>query len=267
MLIRVASDLHLEFFPRESVEALTYHFLPPDDRDSEAVLVLAGDISAQPLQLLEFLRYIEGRFLHVVYVPGNHEYYRHNFDEWNAEARAAFVLLRRFTGAVNRVAVADVAGLRFIACTLWGSGGATKAEQRAVADGLHDFRMITIGSRKFDVADMAVRNRQQRWGIGDALGRSDGPVVVVTHHLPSFQLCHPRFGTLMNGGFASDCEALMEDPRRAPVLWIHGHTHDTIDTQIGRTRVVCNPAGYQPEWGTPFNAFLSRPLFVEVPTP
>ena len=29
-----------------------------------------------------------------------------------------------------------------------------------------------------------------------------------------------------------------------PRLWIHGHTHESFDYQIGKTRVVCNPRGY-----------------------
>jgi Icc-related predicted phosphoesterase len=28
-------------------------------------------------------------------------------------------------------------------------------------------------------------------------------------------------------------------------LWVHGHVHENSDYRIGRTRVVCNPRGYQ----------------------
>ena len=31
---------------------------------------------------------------------------------------------------------------------------------------------------------------------------------------------------------------------KVPVLWVHGHTHDSFDYQIGNCRVVCNPRGY-----------------------
>lgn len=265
MKLRIASDLHLEFFAAP-VGTLAEHFLPPDDRDAGSVLVLAGDISATPLQLVEFLKCVEGRFLHVVYVPGNHEYYRHDFCEWNTEARRALahMTLRRLTAPINRVGVADVGGVRFIACTLWADGGHTKQERKAVEGYMMDFKVIKVGSRKFLPSDMQTANRLQQEGIAEALGRSDGPVVVVTHHLPSYQLCHPRFGSDANGGFASDCDWLMQG-ELAPALWIHGHTHDSIDRTIGKTRVVCNPAGYQPEWGTKFNEFFAAPKFVEVP--
>ena len=29
-----------------------------------------------------------------------------------------------------------------------------------------------------------------------------------------------------------------------PVLWVHGHTHDSLDYMIEKTRVICNPYGY-----------------------
>jgi hypothetical protein len=29
-----------------------------------------------------------------------------------------------------------------------------------------------------------------------------------------------------------------------PALWIHGHTHSSVDTYVGGTRIVCNPRGY-----------------------
>ena len=29
-------------------------------------------------------------------------------------------------------------------------------------------------------------------------------------------------------------------------LWIHGHTHESFDYEIGKTRVICNPRGYAP---------------------
>jgi hypothetical protein len=42
--------------------------------------------------------------------------------------------------------------------------------------------------------------------------------------------------------FLCDVRKLIETAQ--PALWIHGHTHESCDYQIGRTRVVCNPYGY-----------------------
>jgi pyruvate carboxylase len=44
--------------------------------------------------------------------------------------------------------------------------------------------------------------------------------------------------------FASDLAALVREPVK---LWIHGHTHESMDYELNGTRVVCNPRGYLPQ--------------------
>ena len=70
-------------------------------------------------------------------------------------------------------------------------------------------------------------------------------VVVVGHHTPSRQSCHPRYSEdqLMNGGYHNDYEEYIMDHPQIK-LWTHGHTHEKYDYMIGSTRVVCNPRGY-----------------------
>jgi Icc-related predicted phosphoesterase len=34
-------------------------------------------------------------------------------------------------------------------------------------------------------------------------------------------------------------------------LWIHGHTHESMDYTLAGTRVVCNPRGYLPDEPNP----------------
>jgi hypothetical protein len=105
----------------------------------------------------------------------------------------------------------------------------------------------------------------------------DGKTVVVTHHLPSRRLVSARFWPRdgsdgANGGFVGDCENILAYEELAPDLWIHGHTHDSIDTMLWETRIVCGPAGYRGEWHTPHNSYWSAdngkpcavPRFVEL---
>lgn len=37
--------------------------------------------------------------------------------------------------------------------------------------------------------------------------------------------------------------------RRQPDVWIYGHTHQSDDLMMGRTRIVSNPKGYGPHPG------------------
>jgi len=73
----------------------------------------------------------------------------------------------------------------------------------------------------------------------------DGPTVVITHHAPSPRSIAGKFrGNPLNPAFASNLEPIIV--AHQPVLWIHGHMHDSFDYRISKTRVVCNPRGYFP---------------------
>jgi predicted phosphodiesterase len=268
MKIRYISDLHLEQFYGRDPAALVLDFIPECDLDKESVLVLAGDISASFEILRGFLHTVSTRFLHTIYVPGNHEYYHYDYDDWNRAANELQTELGdRVTIAAGEVRVPCINNVRFIACTLWADGGKNPLEQIMVQNGLYDFRVIQKvkhgKQRTFTVSDMIELHLEQKSTLEQALFTEfNGPTVVVTHHVPSYSLCHPRFGTSINGGFASECSDLMLDAD-APKFWIFGHTHDTVHRKIGETVLVCNPKGYKNEHRTSeFNQFSIK--YIEV---
>ncbi len=263
MRLRVCSDLHLEAFTGRNSESLTVDFLPPREEDAESILVLAGDISSKPDQLVSFIGYLEPRFKHILYVPGNHEFYRNHYQKLNAELSAFFEKnCTKVTAACGDVIQVQIDDVIFILSTLWADGGKNAAEQILVQQYLNDFRLIRYKDGTFTVPDMMCENALHVKKIKAALqANPDHKKVVVSHHLPSYRLCHPRFGTDCNGGFASNLDSILASDY-APVLWIHGHTHDSIDTKLWNTRIVCNPRGYRGEWSTQFNTFDA--LFVEV---
>jgi len=261
--IRVLSDLHLEQLLGQREEFLANSFVPPDPRDSESVLVLAGDISSKPAQLIPFLGWLKDRFMRVIYIPGNHEYYGHEFASWERAVTEALKEAPNIKFCGNDVAVEEFEGVRFIFGTLWGDGGSTLAEHADIGRYLNDFRLARVGDKKFTVADMKTMYRSQKSKIKALLETPfDGKTVVATHHMPSYQLCHPRFGGAINGGFASHSDDLMGG-EHAPAVWIHGHTHDTIDRILHGCRVVCNPSGYRQEYGTIFNLFGPKFITIE----
>jgi hypothetical protein len=85
---------------------------------------------------------------------------------------------------------------------------------------------------------------------------------VVTHHLPHRRSVHPRYdGDMLSPAFASDLDHLV----RAPVaLWVHGHTHESMDYFVNGTRVVCNPRGYA---GSDLNLAFDPTFLVEIDVP
>jgi predicted phosphodiesterase len=264
MLLRVASDLHLESFTGRPYSDLVTQFLPTDERDEQAILVLAGDISSKPDQLIGFIKAAEDQFTEIIFIPGNHSYYRHDYHVWNETMDKRFAAELTKTswanGCVNQLIRQHV---RFLFCTLWGDGGHSLAEQARVNAGLADFYVVKYGDRVFNVHDMMELHRIQKQTLVERLSEPfAGKTVIITHHMPSYTLCHPRFGTEINGGFASDSDDIIHEYE--PSVWIHGHGHDQYTRKLYHTQIVCNPAGYRNEWNTEYNKFFEAPVFISL---
>jgi Icc-related predicted phosphoesterase len=72
----------------------------------------------------------------------------------------------------------------------------------------------------------------------------------VTHFLPAPPSISEKYhNDPLNPYFCSDLTSLIEEVQ--PDLWIHGHTHESCDYSIGKTRVICNPRGYVPHEPNP----------------
>jgi len=224
------SDLHLEMHPDRGAGFI--HALAPAGVD---VLVLAGDVmmAGDYAELAGVFRALDRRYRHVVYVPGNHEYYRSSPD-------AVAANLARLGRELPRVAilnngVATVAGRRFFGGTMWfRPDPAALVHKRAMAD----FAVIR---------DFEPWVYEQNAAFETALGTSLAPGdIVVTHHLPAPESIARRFvGSPLNGFFVCDMTTYVR--KLQPALWIHGHTHVRCDYRLGATRVVANPLGYPTE--------------------
>lgn len=114
-----------------------------------------------------------------------------------------------------------------------------------------DGKMMQIGMKKkeevarFSPADAVEENKKCFDYIKHIVSEND-KVVVVGHHTPSTQSCHPRYAhdQVMNGGYHNSYEEYIMDHPQI-VLWTHGHTHERYDYMIGDTRIICNPRGYK----------------------
>jgi predicted phosphodiesterase len=230
MKLQIMSDLHFEMHADGG--AAFVRALDPAGVD---VLVLAGDIaSARSYEpLAETFAALAAKYPHVLYVPGNHEYYRSS----PAEVTENLARLARELPSVvvpeNRVAV--VAGQRFVAGTMWFRSDPVAKKLRGF---LSDFHVIR-GFEPWVYEQNAAFER----ALDADLAPGD---VVLTHHLPAPGSVWPRFvGSPLNVFFVCDMTRHIE--ARRPKLWIHGHTHTRCDYRLGDTRVVANPLGYPKE--------------------
>jgi DNA repair exonuclease SbcCD nuclease subunit len=232
--IQLASDLHLELLePFCPLERLIAPALGAD------VLVLAGDIHRGVRAIKRFADWP----VPVLYLAGNHEYYRGLWEEVRSDLR------RDATGTAVHFLDNDavtLGGVRFLGSTLWtdyqvsGEPQAT-AMEAAEATVLDHQRINTRCGllRARQALDEHLRSRG--WLERELSQNETACTVVITHHAPHPGSIHPRYaGNPVNGAFVSDLTSLVE---RAD-LWLHGHVHDSFDYRIGRCRVVCNPRGY-----------------------
>jgi len=254
MKLHILSDLHL------GVQGMPH---PETDAD---LVILAGDI-ARPQAAITWA---QGFGKPVLYVPGNHEFYGSSLTQTvrtlqDLCAGTSVQLLD------NRSLVLQ--GVRFVGSTLWSDfriagGGQARIDAMEQAKRFaYDFQRVRVSDRPdaalFTPEDSArLFDANVRWLAQELAQPFDGPTVVITHHAPSPRSIHPRFaGSPLNTIFVSDAEALVA--ASGARLWIHGHTHDSHDYQVGATRVLCNPRGYAKE-GVAENAAFEARLIVQV---
>ncbi len=141
----------------------------------------------------------------------------------------------------------EIGGVRFLGTTLWTDyclfRDRSQAFQMEYAERcLNDHYQIQFGRKRFSAQHaLELHETAKAWLMAELAKPFAGKTVVVTHHGPHPLSVHPRFASNhLSGAFVSDLSALMPDVD----LWLHGHTHDGFDYQVGRCRVVANPAGY-----------------------
>lgn len=259
--LRIMSDLHLEFGRLD---------LEPAGED---VIVLAGDVGVFTQGAEWALEYAARGGVPAVMVAGNHEFYRRpgraRFSSHTVESTIAALraIARESRGALTFLEddVATVAGVTFVGATLWTDyalDGNQPISMLLAARGMNDHQLIFEDDRRFTPEDALRRHRWSAGVLRERLPRRyvDGPLVVVTHHLPSARSVNRKYADdILNSAFASHLDDLVETSEAA--LWVHGHTHASADYRIGGTRVLCNPRGYHP-YGV--NPDFDRDLIVEV---
>lgn len=242
MKIHLISDIHLELLD------YTPNWEAPEGTD---VIVLAGDIHTG----ISGVEWAAEQFPHipVVYVAGNHEYYGKTLESLNHNLKAA-------AANTNNVVFLDgdeteINGVRFVGCTLWTDfalyGKVDEASMQAkqlINDFNHiNMRLINGNLWRFEPHHWIELNKKHaNFLMQKLLDEKDEKkkTVVVTHHLPSESSVAERFkNNFMNPAFASNYNVIIEDSEVD--LWLHGHTHDSCDYVMGKTRVVCNPGGYR----------------------
>jgi Icc-related predicted phosphoesterase len=235
------SDLHMEFANIELV--------PPASAD---ICVCAGDLTTKGIiNSLAWLKTYIVPAMPVVFVAGNHEYYRAVVVESLRDARA-FAAETPGLHFLENESV-SLFGVIFAGATLWTDFALFGREELAMAAaeaGMNDYKRIKFMKQpyqRFRARHAFRMHKESRTYLAEALSvlRIE-KTVVVTHHAPTPHSLSPEFrDDILSAAYASDLRAMIEATQ--PDLWLHGHIHDAVNYSVGRTRVMSNPRGYPDE--------------------
>lgn len=265
MKFSVASDIHLEFGN-----------IDLRNENKADLLILAGDILVAKDVILDetkvhtrahkFFSQVTSEFENVIYIMGNHEHYRYDFAKTEGH-------IRSFLSDFSNVHFLEKSSIKisdtiFLGATMWTDFNKGDELIKLVADkSMNDFRIVTnsnnmISYRQnfidengkertrfaerpavFRAHDAYLDNAEAMKYFSETVKQHD-KVVMVTHHSPSLLSVHEKYkGQKLNYAYSSANELfVMSHPQIK--YWIHGHTHEPFDYELGETRVICNPRGY-----------------------
>ncbi len=239
--ILALSDLHLEFA----------HLEPAPDVTPDLVL-LAGDIGRGT----DAITWAEYYFpdTPIAFVLGNHESYRDSLELVLKDCRAQAAMTRNVRFLENDRVIIPLRGrdVRLLGTCLWTDFKLNDPDRQHEAmliaqRNLADFRLIQYKDTRLLPSDtVAFHEAAVAWLDRTLAEPHEGPTIVVTHHAPTLYSVPPFYrGSLLSPAFNSHLEPLIL--RHQPELWIHGHTHWSVDYTVGRTRVYSNQRGYPGE--------------------
>jgi predicted phosphodiesterase len=237
MKIQYASDLHLEF-------ADNWRILKQKEPMNVLgdILVLAGDIGYlgdDNYQTHPFWDWASESYQQVIVALGNHEFYKF------------YDLSSMHDGLIGEIrsnihyyynAVVHIQDIDIIVSTLWAN--ITLEDAYITEHSVTDFRRILYGEDVLTFADFNREHKRCLEFIKQSVSNSTAMhKIVVTHHVPSFQLMSPEFlESHINGAFTVE---LADYIATCGIdYWIYGHSHRNIDKIIGTTSCVCNQFGY-----------------------
>ena len=246
MRVHYMSDLHLEFSNQDVA-------LP-----SGEVLILAGDMTIayclDPANqednarkaresTARFFDQARRNFRDVILLSGNHEPYGYDID--GAHDRIRATLAGDNVHYLENEAI-EINGARFLGCTLWTDmDGRNPSALNQVGRALNDFYLVATKGRRFTTSDAADRHDASlAWLDAELNQQPDRPVIVVTHHAPSYQGLHgAHVASALNPGLASNLDGFISAHPNI-MTWVFGHTHVRKTFAIGETVVRSNAAGY-----------------------
>lgn len=238
---------------------------------SDVVLIIAGDFDeTKRSRYRTNIENLCSKFKNVVLVPGNHEYYGSNIHKTHQVLKTMDDEISNFIFLQDDYFWID--DVMIVGSTLWTDYNNDPLVKFDARMKMNDYKHIRNGppnepwKKKLTVEDVEYMHYTSKKYIKMVvdtereLVHNDIKVVVVTHHAPSFQSVAPSYqNDSLNPCYCSNMDNFILDLK--PNIWIHGHVHNSFDYNIGDTRIICNPRGYESYNGANEN-FDYNPKFI-----
>jgi UDP-2,3-diacylglucosamine pyrophosphatase LpxH len=255
-LIDVGSDLHLAFggWDKLAIDKIS--------NSGSTVCILAGDIvevadmkakNGFTKSVYKFLRELNDRYEKVIWVMGNHEFYRNHFyfTEQNLRSRLQENGLTNFIVLEKQFYIHG--DIEFFGATMWTSLRDNNPIAVNCAESfMNDYQEIRVESKstagpysgKLRAEHTMAEFRKTRKELEYFANKeSKLKKVVVTHMAPSCMSVHENYkSSAVNDAYYEEFGNMIYASNIA--AWFHGHLHDSVSYTIGETLVMSNCRGY-----------------------
>lgn len=233
--IKIISDTHLEYNSKK--EILSNLSITKKD-----TVILAGDIGKPAtLDYFNLIKYISTNSKNVILIAGNHEYYNSN-KIWSIIETTIEKVASNFDNVYflqNKSVILD--GVKYIGTTLWSD---VSKNILLVSKLMNDYCRIKekINGIKKPITPAHTlhwHNLAVDYIEKELKKEKIIPIVMVTHHLPSFKSLKGDKKDGCFSSYATNLEYLISKVD----IWVHGHHHKSIHYKINDTLIISNPLG------------------------
>jgi len=251
MIINYLSDIHLEFFKPHINFDKVFRF--PENGE---ILCLAGDIGYPESEIYtRFLQYCTKYFKYIYLIAGNHEYYcgknkEKTIQKTNNLINKICSNLKNVYFLNNQNVYNEEYDIYIIGTTLWTE---TESSNKELLLGYNDFNQIYYEYQDHrccmneEYMDLLNSESIEFLEIElEKLKNSNSRVLVITHHLPTYELIHDKYKNHPQSFlFANHLDNYFEKYKID--AWICGHSHAKMNLTIKNTQLFLNPIGYPGE--------------------
>lgn len=229
--VQIMSDLHIEVL--EETPEIEEYITPKAD-----ILILAGDIGRinKYEQLSLFLKKLCPKFKHVLYVLGNHEYYRVKGTR-NKSMQQLFEELSKLQDEIKNLHILNrssviIDDVCIIGCTLWSEVLLEVPKFIVRVSGMSTEKYLSLYNQDVNYIEYMI----------EYCKKLNLKLVVVTHHCPTYQVSRTRDEDTYKSLYFSNLDRLLT--KEKVNTWICGHNHFNFDyITEGGTHLVSNQKG------------------------